>query len=62
VFGGMLPQIGLYVISSTGNYPIAVAALTFVVGSLLLRETHHILIWAEVDDRLLPVAATEPEE
>jgi hypothetical protein len=68
VFGGMLPLIGLYVISSTGNiyaglyYPIAVAALTFVVGSLLLRETHHVLIWGEVDDRLVPIAAAEPEE
>jgi MFS family permease len=68
VFGGMLPLIGLYVISSTGNiyaglyYPIAVAALTFVVGSLLLRETHHVLIWGEVDDRLVPIAAIEPEE
>jgi hypothetical protein len=34
-------------------YPIAVALLTFVVGSLLLRETHNHLIWDEVlaDDR-----------
>ena len=53
VFGGMLPLIGLYVVSATGNiyaglyYPIAVAALTFVVGSLLLRETHHVRIWDE---------------
>jgi MFS family permease len=54
VFGGLLPLIGLYVISATGNiyaglyYPIAVASLTFVVGSLLLRETNHVLIWDEV--------------
>ena len=46
VFGGLLPLIGLSVVARTGNiyaglyYPIAVAALTFVVGSLLLRETH----------------------
>jgi MFS family permease len=59
VFGGLLPLIGLYVISATGNiyaglyYPIAVASLTFVVGSLLLRETNHVLIWDEVDDRLM---------
>ncbi len=38
VFGGLLPLIGLYVVSATGNiyaglyYPIAVAAITFVVG------------------------------
>jgi hypothetical protein len=29
-------------------YPIAVAAVTFVVGSLLLKETHSMLIWDEV--------------
>jgi MFS family permease len=54
VFGGLLPLIGLSVIAQTGNiyaglyYPIAVAGLTFVVGSLLLRETKHVLIWQEV--------------
>jgi hypothetical protein len=30
-------------------YPIVVAAATFVVGSLLLKETHAHLIWREVD-------------
>jgi MFS family permease len=54
VFGGLLPLIGLSVIAQTGNiyaglyYPIAVASLTFIVGSLLLRETKHTLIWDEV--------------
>jgi MFS family permease len=54
VFGGLLPLIGLSVIAETGNiyaglyYPIAVAMITFVVGSLLLRETKHTLIWDEV--------------
>jgi len=54
VFGGLLPLIGLSVIAKTGNiyaglyYPIAVASLTFVVGSLLLKETHSVLIWDEV--------------
>lgn len=54
VFGGLLPLIGLSVIAETGNiyaglyYPIAVAGITFVVGSLLLRETKHRLIWDEV--------------
>jgi MFS family permease len=53
VFGGLLPVIGLWVIAETGNiyaglyYPIAVALITFVVGSLLLRETRHTLIWEE---------------
>ena len=54
VFGGLLPVIGLWVVARTGNiyaglyYPIVVASLTFVVGSLLLRETRHTLIWDEV--------------
>jgi MFS family permease len=57
VFGGLLPLIGLSVVARTGNiyaglyYPITVAALTFVVGSLLLRETRHVLIWDEVESR-----------
>ena len=55
VFGGLLPLIGLSIIAKTGNiyaglyYPIGVAAATFVVGSLLLKETHNELIWKEVD-------------
>jgi MFS family permease len=54
VFGGLLPLIGLSVVAQTGNiyaglyYPIAVAALTFVVGSFLLKETHTRRIWHEV--------------
>ena len=54
VFGGLLPVIGLSVVSKTGNiyaglyYPIVVASLTFIVGSLLLKETRHTLIWDEV--------------
>ena len=54
VFGGLLPVVGLSVVARTGDiyaglyYPIAVAGLTFVVGSLLLRETHSVLIWDEV--------------
>jgi hypothetical protein len=54
VFGGLLPLIGLSVIAQTGNiyaglyYPIIVATLTFIIGSLLLRETRHTLIWDEV--------------
>jgi MFS family permease len=54
VFGGLLPLIGLSVIAQTGNiyaglyYPIIVASLTFIVGSLLLKETRHTLIWDEV--------------
>jgi MFS family permease len=54
VFGGLLPVIGLWVVADTGNiyaglyYPIIVAGLTFIIGSLLLRETRHTLIWDEI--------------
>jgi MFS family permease len=55
VFGGLLPLIGTLVVARTGNiyaglyYPIAIASLTFVVGSILLRETHNVLIWTEIE-------------
>ncbi len=55
VFGGLLPLIGLSLCASTGNiyaglyYPIAVAALCFLCGTLLLKETHGTLIWSELD-------------
>ncbi|MCA1634758.1 MAG: MHS family MFS transporter [Acidobacteria bacterium] len=55
VFGGMLPLIGLWVVAQTGNiyaglyYPIIVASVTFIVGSLLLKETHSVLIWKEIE-------------
>ena len=54
VFGGLLPLIGLWSCAATGNiyaglyYPMVVAGLTFVVGSLLLKETHGTKIWDEV--------------
>src|SRR5687767_6568290 len=56
VFGGLLPLIGLSVIAQTGNiyaglyYPIVVAGLTFIIGSLLLPETRHVRIWHEVKE------------
>jgi MFS family permease len=55
VFGGLLPVVGLSVIASTGNiyaglyYPMIVAALTFFIGSIFLRETHGHKIWDEID-------------
>jgi len=54
VFGGLLPLIGLWVIAETGNiyaglyYPIAVASITFIVGSIFLKETRHVEIWNEL--------------
>jgi MFS family permease len=55
VFGGLLPVVGLAIVANTGNiyaglyYPIVVAAITFVIGTLMLDETHNVLIWSEVD-------------
>jgi MFS family permease len=57
VFGGLLPLIGLSICAATGNiyaglyYPIGVAAITFIVGTVLLRETHGTKIWDEVGGR-----------
>lgn len=54
VFGGLLPLIGLSIIAQTGNiyaglyYPMIVAGITFVVGSLLLTESRNVKIWEEV--------------
>jgi MFS family permease len=53
VFGGLLPLIGLISCAATGNiyaglwYPMIIASITFVVGSLLLKETRHVRIWDE---------------
>ena len=55
VFGGLLPLIGLSVGAATGSiyaglyYPMIVAAITLVVGSIMLRETHSTKIWDEVE-------------
>jgi MFS family permease len=54
VFGGLVPLVGVYICASTQNiyaglyYPMVVAALTFVIGSIALKETHGTKIWAEV--------------
>jgi MFS family permease len=55
VLGGVMPLVGLSVCAATGNiyaglyYPIFVAGLTLVVGSLFLKETHATRIWDEVE-------------
>lgn len=65
VFGGLLPLIGLYVIAETGNiyaglyYPIIIAAITFVVGSILLKETHGHRIWDEIQVEADELKATQ---
>jgi len=51
VFGGLLPVIGLSICAATGNiyaglyYPMIVAGVTLVVGSLLLKESCRTRIW-----------------
>jgi hypothetical protein len=53
-FGGFLPLIATALVARTGNmyagliYPSIVALMTFVVGSITLRETRHHRIWDEV--------------
>ena len=61
-FGGWLPFITAWLVfaAKQGNwfgdfndyagliYPIAVALMTFVIGSLFIRETRHVRIWDEV--------------
>lgn len=52
-FGGFLPLIATELVLRTGNifagvaFPIAVAALTFVIGTFLLRETNHVSLHQE---------------
>jgi MFS family permease len=54
VFGGLLPVIGVAIVAQTGNiyaglyYPMIVAGVTLVVGSIFLKETHGHKIWDEV--------------
>jgi MFS family permease len=51
-FGGMLPTTAFAIVASTGNmfnglwYPIVVAAMTFVIGMLFIRETKDVDIYA----------------
>jgi MFS family permease len=55
VFGGLVPLTGLYVCAATKSlywglaYPITIAAITFIVGSLTLKETRDVRIWDELE-------------
>jgi len=48
VFGGLVPLIGTAMVASTGNiyagliYPISVASMTFVVGSIWIKERRNV--------------------
>ena len=52
-FGGFTPLIATALVARTGNmyaglwYPIIVASMTFVVGSLYLKESKDVKIWDE---------------
>jgi len=51
VFGGLVPLVGTALVVSTGNqyaglvYPICIAIMTFIVGSIVLRKTKDVLFW-----------------
>ena len=54
VFGGLVPLICVWIPAATGNpfdglyYPITVAAITFVIGSIALKDSRNVKIWGEV--------------
>ncbi|MGB8129878.1 MAG: MFS transporter, partial [Candidatus Angelobacter sp.] len=54
VFGGLVPLVCVWIPAATGNpfdglyYPIIVAAITFVIGSVALHDTRNVKIWTEV--------------
>ncbi len=53
-FGGLLPLICTGIFAATGSiywplaYPIGVALVSFVIGSLFIKESNHVRIWDEV--------------
>jgi MFS family permease len=62
-FGGWLPFIAAAITAATGNpllaliYPIAVAAMSFVIGTFVLHETRAVRIWDEVGGEPAEAAA-----
>lgn len=65
-FGGFLPLIATALVASTGNiyaglyFPIAIALLTFVVGTFLLRESKDVSIHEEVHTAKAVFEAQQP--
>ena len=51
-FGGLLPTTAFAIVAQTGNmynglwYPIIIAAMTFVIGMIFVRETKDVDIYA----------------
>jgi len=54
-FGGFTPLIATAVVARTGHiyaglwYPIGVAVITFIIGSLFLKESKDVKIWDEME-------------
>jgi hypothetical protein len=52
-FGGLLPTTAFAIVAQTGNmynglwYPIIIATMTFVIGSLFIKETKDVDIYAK---------------
>lgn len=57
VFGGLTPFIATAVVASTGNiymglaYPIAVALITWVIGTTMIKERHKADLMEDIDDQ-----------
>ena len=53
-FGGLTPFIATYIVTISGNifaglaYPIAIALMTLIIGSIYLKDTQHIKLWDEL--------------
>jgi MFS family permease len=70
-FGGGVPLIATALVTRLGStetvdlqgliYPVAIASMTFIVGLVFLKETHHIRIWDEVSGAA-PATAEKPAE
>ncbi|HLZ08120.1 MAG TPA: MFS transporter [Chloroflexota bacterium] len=61
-FGGLTPLLATAIVAATGNiyagliWPIAIALMTFIIGTLYVRETRQVKIWDEVGGELPPTA------
>jgi len=70
VFGGLVPIIGLSLLTATKNnyaglwYPMAIAAICFVIGAILVRETFRINIHRDESfaGQTLDPGETSPEQ
>jgi MFS family permease len=54
-FGGLTPFIATYIVTVTGNmfagliYPTVIALMTFIIGSIKLKETKDVKLWDELN-------------